>query len=174
MATGSLEDVIWQENPGAVLDALLAARAEGEESGSVERIDGRVMLAASDPAVQMQIAGTLRMAGAHVVVVNSTPQLIEKTFGCTRARRRDDTRYQIDTIVVDMALLMSDGHAVIAEVRDAGYQGPIVAFADGMTDDVREKGLDIGCDVCVESSVNQGELVAAVADCTRDSVAVRS
>lgn len=97
----------------------------------------------------------LERAGAEVSVAENGQIALNKAI---------HTRY--DLILMDMQMPVMDGYKATAELREHGYEGPIIALtAHAMTGD-RIKCINVGCNDYITKPISQEDLVHKVHEVT--------
>lgn len=132
-----------------VVAALVPKRA----SGTVERLNGRILLAEDGLDNQRLIAFHLRKAGATVEVAENGRVALEKVV---EAAGRGES---FDLLLTDMQMPEMDGYTLCRRLRRMGSRMAIVALtAHAMAED-REKCLAAGCDDYVSKPIEKGLLL---------------
>ena len=155
VATGSLEGV-------RLLHDLIDSgpnpqRAELEPYVSDDDLDCRVLLAEDGPDTQRLISFVLRKAGADVAVAENG-QIAHDLALTARAEGKP-----YDVILMDMQMPIMDGYDAAAKLREAGYEGPIIALtAHAMSTD-RDGCLNAGCDDYTPKPIDRKRLISVVA-----------
>jgi two-component system CheB/CheR fusion protein len=117
----------------------------------------RILLAEDGPDNQRLISFLLRKAGADVTVVENGRAALEKVLAAVNG----PTPY--DLVLMDMQMPVMDGYEASRTLRDAGYEGPIVALtAHAMAGD-REKCLAAGCSEYCTKPIDRRRLLETLA-----------
>ena len=155
VATGSLHGVRLLDG---VSEAEINSDKTVKEIALTEIPPGsRVLLAEDGEDNQRLISFILKKAGAEVSLANNG--LVAHDLAM--AARKDGIPY--DVILMDMQMPVLDGYEATGKLRNAGYEGFIIALtAHAMRGD-REKCLNIGCDDYTTKPVDRTQLISLVA-----------
>ena len=119
-------------------------------------LSGRVLLVEDGPDNQRLISFILRKIGLTV------DQAENGEMGFEMAMEAMDRGVPYGIILMDMQMPVMDGYTATAELRKAGYSGPIIALtAHAMTGD-REKCLLAGCNGFATKPIDRTNLIQLV------------
>ncbi|MBC8351337.1 MAG: response regulator [Planctomycetes bacterium] len=154
IATGPLDGVEMFDEVKAY-GAVAAVLQQGKNRN--ETLSGRVLLAEDGPDNQRLIAFILRKAGLEVSIAD------HGEMACDLATNATSDGRPFDLILMDMQMPVMDGYAATRQLRQLGYQVPIIALtAFAMTGD-SEKCLDAGCDAYATKPIRREELIELIA-----------
>lgn len=132
--------------------ASLVPDLEVHEVGSA-RLSGRILLAEDGPDNQLLIRSFLQKSGARVEIVSDGAQAVEAALDA------EINGIPFDAILMDMQMPVMDGYAAARELRQRGYQRPIIALTANAMDGDRQRCLDSGCDDYSTKPINRRELI---------------
>ncbi len=116
----------------------------------------RILLAEDGPDNQRLFRHFLRKAGMQVEIAGNGRVAYEMAIGAAAAGA------PFDVILMDMQMPEMDGYQATAELRKAGYHGPILALTAFAQSTDRAKCLDAGCDEFLSKPIGADQLVLAV------------
>ena len=158
IAAGRLENVRFREDlatSGA--DDVRENWPEPDPPGPV-RLEGRVLLVEDGPDNQRLISRLLERAGAEVTLAENG------LSGCRAAFEASEAGDPYHIIVMDMQMPAMDGYQATRVLREAGYEGPIIALtANAMVGDER-KCLEAGCDAYLTKPINREVFLPCLAE----------
>jgi signal transduction histidine kinase/DNA-binding response OmpR family regulator len=151
IATGPLENIPLLENPG---EALASEPEYQPSEHSYERIEARILLVEDSPDNQLLIGSFLRKLGADVTVAANGQVAIDRVVQAEHEGR------SFSLVLMDMQMPVLDGYEAARQLRELGFQRPIVALtANAMGGDAK-KCLDAGCSEYASKPINRRRLVA--------------
>src|SRR5205823_3320842 len=101
-------------------------------------LHGKILLAEDGPDNRRLIATLLRKAGAIVDTAEDGRQALEQALAAQKAGEPHDL------ILMDMAMPRMDGFMATRQLRQAGYQRPIVALTANSASEARPECLAAG------------------------------
>lgn len=116
----------------------------------------RVLLAEDVMASQRLIGLLLRRAGIDVRAVDDGVEAVAAVWDAVAARA------PFDVVLMDMQMPRLDGYGATAELRAAGYEGPIVALTAHAMSGERERCLAVGCDDFATKPIDGAKLLATI------------
>ncbi len=154
IATGPLDNVPWVDHPA---DKSPAAVHEPQPTARHSQLRCRVLLAEDGPDNQRLIAFLLKKAGAEVTVAENG-QIAHDLALAAR-----DRGLAYDVVLMDMQMPVMDGYEATRKLRNADYDGPVIALtAHAMSKD-RDKCLAAGCNDYMTKPIDRKKLIAVVA-----------
>ncbi len=156
--TGSLagvEMVEFSSEPSAPIEPKPMEESEDVENLSLPL---RILLAEDGIDNQRLISFLLKKAGAEVTCVENGEEAVRHAMQAWR----EDRPY--DVILMDIQMPVLDGYSATQQLREQGYEGPIVALtAHAMRED-HMRCLKAGCDAYASKPIRRAELLRLVAD----------
>ncbi len=132
-----------------------------ETAGEEIRLNGRILLAEDNPVNRRLFEQILRNAGAIVDVAENGQVAVEKAL---HAMKRDSSskefRRGYDVILMDMQMPVLDGYGATRQLRDRGYQGPIIALTAHALDEDRKKCIETGCSDVATKPIEKTRLIS--------------
>jgi CheY-like chemotaxis protein/HPt (histidine-containing phosphotransfer) domain-containing protein len=116
----------------------------------------RVLLAEDGPDNQRLISLILTAAKMHVDIADNGQIAFEKAMAAQQA----DQPYHV--ILMDMQMPVLDGLAATRQLREAGYQRPVVSLTANAMESDRRRCLDAGCDDYAQKPINRQMLIATI------------
>jgi CheY-like chemotaxis protein len=123
------------------------------------RIAGHVLLAEDSPTIRLLVEEFLRRAGATITCAHDGIQAVECVVASLDPASIEPP--PIDLILMDIHMPRLNGPEAAAQIRAAGYAGPIVALtAEALTE---EEGIEGGFDAVAPKPLNLGAFIPLVA-----------
>jgi len=186
IATGPLDNVPLVENP-----TLEPPERRAGRRGSIGKLklDCRILLAEDSPDNQRLISFMLRKAGADVEVAENglaafekvraaeplskrrarkTPKSTKSTKGKrsgarSKPRATAQTPFQpFDVVLMDIEMPVMDGRQAARRLREAGFDGPIIALTAHAMQHEIDLCLAAGCDAHVAKPIDWPTLVEMI------------
>jgi PAS domain S-box-containing protein len=156
IATGALAGVSMQEDPELpAASCALSARPVAKTA----QVQARVLLAEDGPDNQRLIATVLRKAGMQVSVAENGARALELALAAVAEHA------PFDLVLMDMQMPVMDGYEATKKLRQAGYEGPVVALTAHAMGNDRQKCLAAGCDDYATKPIRRHELLALIERC---------
>jgi len=153
--TGALNGVQMLDDP-----ARLATEGRQEPKPAAAPkvpLDCRILLAEDGPDNQRLISFVLKKAGARVTVVENGQEACEQALAAKNEGR------PFEVVLMDMQMPVMDGYTATQELREAGYDGPIIALtANAMLGD-DEKCREVGCDDYLTKPIDRTQFLPLIA-----------
>ncbi len=150
---GSIESVEMIEDPAASTRARKTITAQ---HGEASRLDCRVLLAEDGVDNQRLISHILRRAGAEVSLAENGKVALESALEAVA----EGAGFEV--ILMDMQMPVMSGYESVAELREAGYRGAIIALTAHAMDGDREKCIDAGCDDFASKPIDRAKLIGLI------------
>ena len=152
IATGALDGVPFVGGAANAPDGRPLPAAVWEP-----RLTARRILLAEDGADNQRLFSfVLRKAGADVVVVPNGREAVDAALAAAAGPR------PFDVILMDMQMPVLDGYAATAELRHAGYRGPIVGVTAHTMAADRQRCLEMGCDGYAAKPIDREALIRTI------------
>ncbi|MEX2559294.1 MAG: ATP-binding protein, partial [Pirellulales bacterium] len=130
---------------------------EKQARGTQPRLDGRILVVEDGPDNQRLLSLVLTKAGARVTIAENG------LVGVEAALEARDQGRPFGLILMDMQMPVMDGYTACRQLRQAGYDGQIVAVtAHAMPGEV-DKCLLAGCDSYLSKPIQTESFLAEVA-----------
>lgn len=148
IATGDVDQVTFTNT----LDARDENTVHAINSTQAGTLGGvKVLLVEDSEDNQVMVSRFLTMEGAQVELANNGVEGVKKALNGEH-----------DIVLMDIQMPELDGYGAISQLRNKGYQRPIIALtAHGMVED-RKKCLEIGSDDHLTKPVNRKHLIKRV------------
>jgi PAS domain S-box-containing protein len=122
-----------------------------------QRVQGRILLAEDDPDVRTALRLAIELSGARVEFAENGRIALQKALAS------EDEGEPYDLVLMDIQMPQVDGYDATRRLRQAGWEGPIVALTAHVMAGDREKCLNAGCDEYLAKPVRRADLIAMVA-----------
>jgi ammonium transporter, Amt family len=155
VGTGPLEGVPLLNSPSQSPFSVKSAHNSG---GPKEKLACRVLLVEDGPDNQRLISFLLKKAGASVTLAENGQ------VGLDLALTARNEGCPFDVILMDMQMPVKDGFDATRELREADYEGPVIALTAMASKADRDKCINAGCDDYMTKPIDAKRLVALVAE----------
>jgi CheY-like chemotaxis protein len=146
--TGPLSDVRLLENPR---ESLVAA--EPPKAALALQLEGHVLVAEDGVDNRRLIALQLRKAGLQVDVAEDGHAAVEK------ALRAQEAGHPYDVLLMDVQMPELDGLSATSQLREAGYEAPVIALTAYAMPSDRERCIRAGCNDFVSKPIDWDRLL---------------
>lgn len=127
-------------------------------------LQGRVLLAEDGSENQRLIGFILRKAGLEVAIASDGQEAVQRVL---HSMDSGSAEQPYDLILMDMLMPQMDGFQAVRHLRQAGYQGPILAITGLSENYSREQCLEVGCNEYLVKPLKREKLLALVAQYLR-------
>jgi CheY-like chemotaxis protein len=114
----------------------------------------RILLVEDGPDNQRLIAFMLKKAGAKVTIADNSE------IGRDQALQAMAMGESFDIIFMDMQMPVLDGYSATTQLREAGYEKPIIALTAHAMSHHRQQCIDVGCNDYTTKPINRQTLIA--------------
>ena len=130
----------------------------------------RILLAEDGPDNQRLISLVLQKAGATVTIAQNGHEAVEKALVSFSGggRRRDDPKEPFDIVLMDIQMPGMDGYEATRRLRQAGYDGPIIALSAHATTHAASECLAAGCNDCLAKPIDRDTLLRKIAEYVKE------
>jgi CheY-like chemotaxis protein len=146
--TGPLSGVRLLANPRESL-----VTAEPPKAVLAHQLEGHVLVAEDGLDNQRLIALQLRKAGLQVDVAEDGHTALEKALAAQEGGK------PYDVLLMDVQMPELDGLSATSQLREAGYEGPVIALTAYAMPSDRERCLRAGCNDFVSKPIDWDRLL---------------
>lgn len=149
--SGPADEVMFHQN---ARDSHNKAMHQAQPTFAQDRaaVQGHVLVAEDGLDNQRLIRQLLRHYGCEVTIVENGQLAIDAAWD-------PSGNPAFDLILMDMQMPVLDGYSAVKQLREKGYEGPVVALtAHAMSSD-RQRCLDTGCDDYTTKPINREHLL---------------
>lgn len=135
-------------------------RNSGDSDNQDVPLFGHILIAEDNPVNRRLVESVLSRAGATIDLAENGQIALERGIVAMNSPAVvPGTPQGYDLILMDMQMPVCDGYSATRQLREAGYQGPIIALtAHAMAED-REKCLASGCDDFATKPLEKNDLI---------------
>jgi CheY-like chemotaxis protein len=147
---------VRQDVPTPIAPAPPGNVVQTTDSPACLELNCHVLLVEDGPDNQRLFAFLLKAAGARVTLAENGQVALNA------ALKIEEASNPIDLILMDMQMPVMDGYEATRRLRNAGWQGPIIALtAQAMCDD-RQNCLSAGCDDYLSKPIDRKTLIETI------------
>ena len=152
--TGPLEGMPRIEHPRAWLEMR---SGDPETTQSLGTIDVRVLVAEDGPDNQRLLRAILSRHVREIVIAENGQVALDLALNAELEGQ------PFDVILMDMQMPVLDGYEATRQLRQAGYERPIIALTAHAMEGHRESCLEAGCDDFATKPIDRRELLDKIA-----------
>ncbi|MEM7582279.1 MAG: response regulator [Acidobacteriota bacterium] len=119
------------------------------------KLAGRFLLAEDNPVNQVLTGAILKAAGAEVTVVENGQRAIELALEAEAER-------PFDLVLMDLQMPLVDGYEATRQLRQQGFERPILALTAHAMSEHRNRSLEAGCNGHLTKPIDRDELIARI------------
>ena len=132
-----------------------------DATGKENCLSGRVLLVEDNPVNRRLFEQILKNAGATVDLAENGQIAVEKAMHAMKQNvDLKEPGQGYDIILMDMQMPVLDGYGATRQLRNAGYQSPIIALTAHALDEDRKKCLEAGCDSVATKPIEKTRLIS--------------
>jgi signal transduction histidine kinase/ActR/RegA family two-component response regulator len=155
IALGPIDDVPLVEDPESASRRLDSPNTPPVGPGRVPR----VLVAEDGEDNRRLITRILEHAGFLVETVENGQVAVDRVLA-TLGTGPQVSEPPFDLVLMDMQMPVLDGYAAVTLLREAGYEGSIVALTAHRLDEDRKRCLAVGCDDYAAKPIDHRRLIA--------------
>ncbi|MCS7304262.1 MAG: ATP-binding protein [Thermoguttaceae bacterium] len=150
--TGPLEGVPMVQHPAesSSFPAIATPSRPTRPLNPKAQLHCRILLAEDGEDNQRLLTFLLQRLGAEVEIVDNGQKVLQKIFPPPLSHQLSEEAQTIpepfDLILLDMQMPVLDGYETARQLRQRGYQKPIIALTAHAMKEDRQKCLEAGCD----------------------------
>jgi signal transduction histidine kinase/ActR/RegA family two-component response regulator len=152
--TGPLDGVRRIQPP-----IVVPYRTQGRVTPQTEPLlHGRILLAEDGPDNQRLITFVLKKAGADVTVAHNGLEAVEMVFGGESMAAQPP----FDLVLMDLQMPTMDGFEATQELRNRGFEKPIIALSAHVMKSAIAQAIEAGCNEYLCKPINRQSLLQTV------------
>tara|TARA_R110002073_G_scaffold154287_4_gene309340 strand:+ start:4952 stop:7165 length:2214 start_codon:yes stop_codon:yes gene_type:complete len=155
-STGSLEHAKWISPSATQAETPKVNRTKPGQDVSEEmpEISGRILAVDDSRDIRFLVQAFIRAAGGEVLSAVNGAEGIQKWTNCR------DEGTPIDAILMDMQMPVMDGITATQQLRNQGFQGPIIALTANALQRDQQRCLAAGYSDFITKPIDRRELLA--------------